>query len=207
MAEGATNSVWLCDGLSKGHRAKWFLKVADRSTQALDNEFAILQRLSPSSLPVPHVVRFLPGHHQVLLLTAVEGQMLWDLVDPRRPGFDAGSVPSLLRSYGAFLAEIHRQPIRWAPELRARFHRLIGEQEVADPRFAALVDWLSTNEPTDRSMCFVHGDYNVANVLVRDGSPDRNRRLGVLRDWLEGIRDRLVTPCPNAFLGHDHRAP
>jgi aminoglycoside phosphotransferase (APT) family kinase protein len=170
MGEGATNSVWLCDGLSNGRRAKWFLKVADRSTRALNNEFAILQRLSLSSLPVPHVVRFLEGDHQVLLLTAVEGQMLWDLVDPRRPGFDTQSVPPLLRAYGACLGEIHRQPIPWTPELRARFYGLIGEQEVADPRFAVLVDWLSANEPTDRSMCFVHGDYNVANVMVSDGA-------------------------------------
>lgn len=103
--------------------------------------------------------------------------MLWDLVDPRRPDFEKSSVVANLRSFGACLAQIHREPVAWPSEQRPRSYELIGEQELDDRRFAPLIDWLHAHRPRERSAAFVHGDFNVANVLF-----GRGRITGVV-DW------------------------
>ncbi len=45
----------------------------------------------------------------------------------------------------------------------------MGEEDAADPRFRTLVNWLGSHEVAPRDYVFVHGDYNTANILCKDG--------------------------------------
>jgi aminoglycoside phosphotransferase len=92
--DAGTNSVWFLGGTAGDREVSWILKVADRSAKALRNECAILQRLASSAVPAPEVVRFIDGDPQILLLSRLDGTMLWDLVDdPRFRPLIAGSLP------------------------------------------------------------------------------------------------------------------
>jgi aminoglycoside phosphotransferase (APT) family kinase protein len=53
----------------------------------------------------------------------------------------------------------------------------MGEEHFEDRRFRELVQWLYDNEPPDKNLVFVHGDFNTANVLISNGAVS-----GVL-DW------------------------
>jgi len=94
-----TNSVFLCRGWYRQSPVEGYLKIADRTTRSLENERSVLKRLALSDIPVPAVVASGVDPTPFLFLTAVPGTMLWDLIDPRRPGYDKSTVLPNLRAY------------------------------------------------------------------------------------------------------------
>ena len=167
---GETNSVYLCEGRFRGSFVEAFLKIADRTTQSLENERFVLDRVSVSDIPVPFVITSGGGSKPFLLLSKLRGIMLWDRIDPHRAHYEKTSVIENLRAYGEMLARIHALEFDWPAQPRARFEGLIGEENVAESQFQNLVAWIDQNpqEPTRRT--FVHGDFNTANVLVDGGA-------------------------------------
>lgn len=172
-----TNSVYFCKVRFRGASAEAFLKVADRTTQSLENERSALDRLSASNIPVPSVLASGRRGKPFLLLSRLPGVMLWDRIDPRRPHFEKSSVEKNLRAYGELLARIHALEFDWPAQRRASLEGLIGEECVADTRFQNLVAWINRNRPERPERTFVHGDFNTGNVLV-----DGDAISGVI-DW------------------------
>jgi len=172
-----TNSVFFCRGWHRQSPVEGYLKIADRTTRSLENERSVLERLALSDIPVPTVVASGGDPTPFLFLTAAPGTMLWDFIDPRRPGYDKSTVLPNLRAYGELLARIHALDVNWADQPRARLEGLIGEERVLDRRFQDLVEWINQNHPSHSKGNFIHGDFNTANVLL-----DRGAVSGVL-DW------------------------
>lgn len=166
---GETNSVYLCRGRFRSHPVQGYLKVADRRTRSLENERSVLDRIATTSIPAPPVIASGGGRKPFLFLAAVPGTMLQDLVDPRRPSYDRGTVTRNLRAYGELLARIHALEIAWADQPRAGLEGLIGEERASDARFRDLARWIAANQPRRANRTFVHGDFNTANVLLTGG--------------------------------------
>jgi len=172
-----TNSVYFCRGRLMQSDLECYLKLADRSTQSLENERTILEHIGTSVIPVPKVIAFGGSPKPYLVLSRLPGTMLWDLIDPRRSEFRKDRVLRDLQLYGATLARIHTLDVDWSDQRRANLEGPIGPEEGRDTRSRKLMDWLSANRPPRIRQSFVHGDYNTANVLI-DGSV-----VGGVIDW------------------------
>src|SRR5207247_10087940 len=69
-----------------------------------------------------------------------------------------------------------RQVDRWT----AFLERIKGREL---PGFDAAADWLREHKPIDFVPGIMHGDYQFANVMFRDGAP---ARLAAIVDWEMG---------------------
>lgn len=172
-----TNSVYFCRGRSGRSPFEGYLKIADRTARSLANEESVLNRIALTDIPVPAVIASGGGTRPFLLVATVPGTMLWDLVDPRRPGYQKGTVLQNLRAYGVQLAQVHALGIAWADQPRSKLEGLIGEQGIANGRFRDLVAWINANRPSQHECTFVHGDFNTANVLLN------GRAVSGVLDW------------------------
>jgi aminoglycoside phosphotransferase (APT) family kinase protein len=177
VPDAGTNSVYFCRGRFMQSDLECYLKVADRATQSIENERAILEHIHASAIPIPRVIAFGGAPKPYLLLSRLPGSMLWDLIDPRRSAYRKDEVLRNLQLYGATLARIHALDVDWSDQRRSNLEEPIAPEEGQDTRFRYLVDWLSVNRPTRIRRSFVHGDYNTGNVLI-DGS-----QLGGVLDW------------------------
>ncbi len=101
-----------------------------------------------------------------------------DLVDPRRADITRDLARQGLERFGETLANIHALPLHWTRQVRGALESLDNRAKpVDDPDAATVVNWLVANAPTAREITFVHGDYNVANVLLDAGS------VAAVLDW------------------------
>jgi Ser/Thr protein kinase RdoA (MazF antagonist) len=166
VPDASTNSVYFCRGRFMQSDLECYLKVADRATQSIENERAILEHIRASPIPIPKVIAFGGAPKPYLLLSRLPGSMLWDLIDPRRSAYRKDAVLRHLQLYGATLARIHALDVDWSDQRRSNLEEPISFEEGQDIRFRYLVDWLSANRPTHIRRSFVHGDYNTGNARV-----------------------------------------
>lgn len=167
---GETNDVFFCNAEFEGQPLSAYIKVGKGLNSNLANEKAILDRLALTAIRTPRVLWYGNLTKEVLVLEALPGLMIWDYIDPRRRGFDKDKVLSHLRAYGECLGQIHNLSLDWAPQRRPRLYGFIGEEDVEDIRFQRLVTWLQTHAPACNPRTFVHGDFNTASVLFKNGS-------------------------------------
>lgn len=170
ITTGETNDVFFCTGEFEGKPQALYVKAARSSNSSLANERAVLDRLVSTSIRVPRVLWHDSSTREVLVLEALPGVILWDLIDPRRTMFDRAKSLFYLHAYGECLAQIHALSIAWPPQRRPALYSLIGEENVADDRFQRLVAWLRSRPRACDDRTFVHGDFNTASVLFRDGA-------------------------------------
>ena len=184
--DAGTHHVFRCRlerrGSGSDASAPCFLKVARAptvagATHAFENEAAVLTALSTSGIPVPAVHAAGGAPLPYLLLGALPGVMVWDLVDPRRAAHVPAAALHGLAQFGAALARIHALPLAWSPQRRRKIESLEGSEPVEVDGSPGILDWLRANVPAQRSTGFVHGDFNVANVLLHDG------RVSAVLDW------------------------
>lgn len=164
---GETNTVYQIRGRYQGVPLLAYLKCSRNSSRYIANEYAVLKALESSGIPAPSVVWVSEERH-LLLLEAMDGLMLWDIIDPRREHYRETQVLGALQHYGELLGRIHGLALECALQPRTRLYGLIGEEHVPDARFTILIEWLTTHESAHRDDVFVHGDYNTANVLLCD---------------------------------------
>lgn len=167
---GETNDVFFCTGEFQGRPVSAYIKAAKRPNLNLANERSVLDRLAATDMPVPRVLWYGNAAREVLVVEAVPGAIIWDCIDPRRGSFLESTRLAYLRAYGECLGRIHALPIEWPPQKRSRLCGLIGEEAVDDGRFQRLVSWLRAHPTACGEPVFVHGDFNTASVLVRDGA-------------------------------------
>ncbi|MBN1583836.1 MAG: aminoglycoside phosphotransferase family protein [Anaerolineae bacterium] len=174
---GETNDVYYCRGAFDGRAIRAYIKINKHPHLSLDNEYAILNALGNSSIPVPNVIWYGGKQNNLLIVEAVPGAMIWDAIDPRRGPYHIEQALSCLAAYGECLAQIHNLAIVWPPQKRPRLYGFIGEQRMQDKRFRRLVSWIQANDDISPGQVFVHGDFNTASVLL-----DGEAISGVI-DW------------------------
>ena len=196
--------------LDRSGRAALYLKIAPRA-QRMELLWE-KQRLDwlQGRLPVPAVVGYATDdRHEYLLLTALPGRHVADLVD-QQPN------EKVVHTLATGLRAIHALPSHDCPfdmtldrEIeRARFNvvnGLVDEADFDDTRLgrtaAELFEELQTKRPADEDLVFTHGDYCLPNVMV-----DRGEISGFV-DWgRAGVADRykdiaLASEEPGAKYG------
>jgi aminoglycoside phosphotransferase (APT) family kinase protein len=167
---GELNNLYLVKGKYQGKPLTAYLKFCKNPSRSLINEYNKLYALASSGIPAPKVL-WASEARTVLLLEALEGNMVWDSIDPRRGAYDRQNAFNALRQCGEMLGKLHALQIECAIQPRTRMYALEKEeQEADDPRFQQLSAWLNANEIAPRDYVFVHGDYNTANILINDGA-------------------------------------
>jgi aminoglycoside phosphotransferase (APT) family kinase protein len=188
--------------------------AAKRATQPpftdwLQREWAVLQALTATSLPVPRVHTFVERERQQgsecwLLMDYLPGETLRTVL---RREHDAPIRHNLLTAFGSLLATVHRcvPPAgmgapgqTWLDRMLDRAEQYL-QQYVVDGT-SGLLQRLRTRRPPPVPECLIHGDYTLDNVLVQDGI------LVGLIDWAGGASGdprydlALATkPRPEAF--------
>lgn len=178
IPEGETNDVYFCRSVLDGKDVDFFLKISKNpEADLLKNEADVLQALQLHDFPVPCVLFSCHNRRSFIALEEIQGTTLWDFIDPRRKKYASHKLQIYLFEYGKWLALIHRLPLKWNHQKRTRLYECIGEELEEDPRFIELISWLDVNKPDKSESVFVHGDYNIASVII-----DEDEIKGIL-DW------------------------
>ena len=177
VPEGETNSVFFCQGLVRGERKEFFLKINKNPKINLINEENVIKALKTHGIPVPSILFASHNGNDFIAVEKISGVLLWDLIDPRRNNSNSQSREKCLFEYGKWLAKIHQLPIKWEKQKRSKLYGFIGEEVEEDQRFKNIVNWIKTNRPQRQEDVFVHGDYNTASVIF-----DSNQLQGII-DW------------------------
>lgn len=178
MSDGETNDVYRGTARIEGRRIGVFIKIGKPLGTSLRNEAAVLQELQRINILAPRVVWSGTMGNDVLIVEAIPGELLWDIIDPRRAPYQGPDLAlSSLRQFGECLSRIHNLPLSWPPQPRTRLYGLIGEEFVEDEPFRRLVAWLQSRPVPQTEPVFVHGDYHTASVLFENGAA-----TGVI-DW------------------------
>lgn len=178
-ALAGTNDVYACEGTFRGKPIRFYVKAGkyDHPMLDLSNEWAILEELAASGIPVPRVLWYSAEGRKALAIDAIAGRPLEEYIDPSGHHYAESKVQPYLRQYGECLARIHDLSLRWSPHKRARMAGLAGEQHVEDEAFGPSIAWLLANEPSDKTEVLVHGDLNVTHVFF-----DEDTVTGII-DW------------------------
>ena len=173
------------------------------SAHAIDREYRVMAALAVSVVPLPHMYCLCEDPSVIgtkfYVMEMVEGRL-----------FKATSLPTLKPSERSdvyidlvrVLAALHevdpsavglgefgrpgnyfaRQVRRWTRQYRD------SETEVIEA-MDRLVDWLPEHLPEEVSLCIVHGDYRLGNVLLHPTEP----KVAALLDWeLSTLGDGLA---------------
>ncbi|MEP0962546.1 MAG: phosphotransferase [Roseobacter sp.] len=165
-----------------------------KSAHAVDREFRVMEALARTDVPVPKVLH-LSGEHsplgpQFLVMEMVVGRIFWD---PALPDISKSERSKIYDEMNKTLAALHsvdptavglddfgkpgnyfeRQLIRWSGQYQKTATASLPD---ADWLMAWLAETLVTD---DGSMCIVHGDYRIDNMIF---SPSETSVCAVL-DW------------------------
>jgi aminoglycoside phosphotransferase (APT) family kinase protein len=169
--------------------------VAKRATQPryrawLQREYAVLQALAETTLPVPHIHTCVPSAHadceSWLLMSYLPGEPLRTAL---RSTSDPISHQTLLIAFGQLLQGIHHCPLppSLAHEELSWLDRTLNQaafalqHEVVDGT-PELLQYVQQNRPSVVHETLIHGDCTLDNVLVHNGA------VCGLIDWAGGGR-------------------
>src|SRR5450830_335686 len=179
LAGGQSNPTWLltpAQGEPRVLRAKPGPQAALLpSAHAIEREFAVLQALQGSEVPVPQVHRFCADESVIgaafYLMAYVPGRVLRDA---SLPGMSPAERTALHDEAHRVLAALHR--VDW----RARGLQDFGRTEASMER---LIEWLPAHIPASArdpgALALLHGDFRLENMVFHPSEP---RVLAVL-DW------------------------
>jgi aminoglycoside phosphotransferase (APT) family kinase protein len=159
----------------------------------LRREFQALQKLYPTSIPVPKVYDMgeeIPGF-SFIIMEKVEGQSMFNALDSMTEGAEK---TELWKQFSRILADINTLDWRSIgfdfldpPEgeygyINRRLSRLRErckglEIDCLNP----ILDWLEANKPPSDHYVLLHSDYHPGNVMVNKGE------IAAIVDW-EGVR-------------------
>jgi aminoglycoside phosphotransferase (APT) family kinase protein len=167
------------------------------SAHAIEREYAVMQGLQGSSVPVPAMLCLCEDESVIgrafYIMEFMQGQVLWD---QSLPGMTTGERGAIYNEMNRVIAALHTVPFaekglanygkpgnyferqigRWSKQYQASITQPIPEMD-------RLMAWLPAHIPEmarDESMVsIVHGDYRLDNLMFAPGQP---KVLAVL-DW------------------------
>jgi aminoglycoside phosphotransferase (APT) family kinase protein len=185
-AQGMTSQVMIL-------RTQHGVFVAKCATQPryrtwLQREYAVLQALTETALPVPQAHLYVPSanadRESWLLMSYIPGEPLRAAL---RSTSDPTSRHTLLMAFGQLLQTIHNCPVPAALDQQAATwldrtldqaaFALQHEQVDGTPE---LLRYVQQNRPSAKQETLIHGDCTLDNVLVD------NEVICVLIDWAAG---------------------
>jgi aminoglycoside phosphotransferase (APT) family kinase protein len=173
-----------------GQQGAFVVKCASqpRYRTWLRREYAVLQALAETTLPVPRVHLYIPSAHQEreswLLMEYLPGEPLRTAL---RTTSDPLSHHSLLTAFGQLLRTVHSHPLPVAltQEKLSWLDRTLAQaafalkHEVVDGT-PELLQYVQQNRPLPNHETLIHGDSTLDNVLVHNGT------ISGLIDWAGG---------------------
>jgi aminoglycoside phosphotransferase (APT) family kinase protein len=166
-----------------------------KGAHAIDREAMVLQALERAGYPVAHVFALCKDDSVIgswfYIMECIQGRIFWDATVP---GVASGSRADYFDAMNATLARLHTLDYRSVGldeygKAGNYFERQIGrwsKQYMADTPFAGrndcmdkMIEWLPRHIPEDQTICLIHGDYRIDNLIFHPTEP---RVLAVL-DW------------------------
>lgn len=168
VSEGETNDVFYGFGKFNNKPYDAYIKINKNPKLSLLNENYLLLRLTQSGIKVPAVLWHGCINRETIILQALKGNMLWDYIDPRRKLYTHDKILAYLYEYGKSLAEIHNLPLQCEKQIRQKLYNVIDEEKNDDFEYQEIIEWLKAQNISCNYDTFVHGDYNLANVIFSE---------------------------------------
>jgi len=176
--EGETNDVLYGYGSFENSKKAAYVKINKNPKLSLVNEYKLLKQLFQSDIEVAKVLWHGSINRETLIIQALQGNMLWDYIDPRRELYNEDKVLAYLFEYGRTLAEIHSQSVQCDKQIRQKLYNILdAERDSGLYDFKEIINWLEKQNVIHNFNTFVHGDFNLANVLMY-----KDKVSGVI-DW------------------------
>lgn len=193
FAGGASNPTFLLESDSESIvlRSKPFGKLAAKA-HAIDREYRVLNALGNTDFPVPKTFFYCDNTDVIgaefYVMEYVQGRVMEDYTIPESSPSERAAIYD---SMNAAMAQLHRinpddigladygKPGNYFERQIAIWMRGYEQQEESLPRFEELASWLTHNMIRDERRSIVHGDYQLANILL---APDAPNVVAVL-DW------------------------
>jgi aminoglycoside phosphotransferase (APT) family kinase protein len=163
------------------------------SAHAVEREYAVMQALGPTEVPVPNM-RLLCEDSAVIgtpfyIMDFVDGRVLTDLQltdipKPDRAAYYYAMADGLaalhrvdwraagLENFGKPEAYVARQISRWT-------RQYLASNPEPNPDMEALIAWLPAHVPADEAAVIAHGDFRLGNLMFAPTAPD----LLAILDW------------------------
>jgi aminoglycoside phosphotransferase (APT) family kinase protein len=173
------------------------------SAHAVDREYRVISALRTQSFPVAEPLVYCADESVAgtafYVMGFVDGRVFWE---PQMPGSNPTERAAVYDSMNATISHLHgldpgkiglgdfgkgenyvgRQVERWSKQYRASETEKIDAME-------RLIDWLPKHIPPNASVCLVHGDYRLDNLIT---AHEQAKIIAVL-DWeLSTLGDPLA---------------
>lgn len=173
------------------------------SAHAVDREYRVISALRTQSFPVAEPLVYCADESVAgtafYVMGFVDGRVFWE---PQMPGSNPTERAAVYDSMNATISHLHgldpgkiglgdfgkgenyvgRQVERWSKQYRASETEKIDAMEL-------LIDWLPKHIPPNASVCLVHGDYRLDNLII---AHEQAKIIAVL-DWeLSTLGDPLA---------------
>src|SRR5205807_7241384 len=182
LGGGASKEAWSVD--ADGERLlvrRAAASVIHRHTLSLRDELAVLEAAHEAGVKAPRPYGYIPelAGREAFVMERLEGETIGRrIVQKDELARARAALPVQMAEE---LAKIHAIPaarVSFLPD--AKLERMVEElDEVGEPHPAIELGlwWLRENRPPPREPVFVHGDYRIGNLVVREDG-----LAGVL-DW------------------------
>ncbi|SET68170.1 Phosphotransferase enzyme family protein [Oceanobacillus limi] len=208
--QGCTSDV----GIVEAYGNKYVLKRAKEKLyrQWLEKEAEVLQLLSGTALPVPKIHQHIvdeKNDQSWIVMNYIEGISLGEALQQSHTENDR---LDLIYQYGKILKKLHETPCpielikqkSWLEDMLEQSQFNLDHYEVDGNQ--RLLDELRETKPKDYPQSFIHGDFTIDNVLVRDG-----KVVGII-DWSGGAYGDprydaalAIRPKPKAFENEEDK--
>ncbi len=167
-------------GEEQGRQGKYFLKYTDLHGVDIAHEAEILKPLQQDPLAMAPRLVEVEAENAFLVTAQMEGVSLSEDIQ-------ATGLPTLDYCYelGRTLARVHQIGSELPEGVYTRFHDIPRLSFNDRYQRYPIATWLENHKPDHINRCFIHGDFQLNNILWRDG-----KVCGIL-DWeLAGMGNR-----------------
>ncbi len=172
-----------------GRHSENLILRASRDKGQLRREFQVLQKLCPTSIPVPKVYGIgeeIPGF-SFIIMEKIEGQSMFNALESMT---EEAEVTELWRQFSRILADINT--LDWRSIGFDFLDPPEGEYDYINWQLSRLrewckgfgidclnpiLDWLEANKPPSDHYVLLHGDFHPGNAMVNKGE------IAAIVDW------------------------
>ncbi len=165
-----------------------------KSAHAVDREYRAMSGLAGTGVPVPRTYGLCEDDSVIgttfYIMEFIEGRVIWDFYTDRYSNKDRAEIfdsacdalsklhcvdyrAAGLEDFGREGQYVQRQYKRWASQYE------YTRDAIANPSLDALIEWIPDNIPEGDETSIVHGDPQIANMIMH---PTRNEVAAIL-DW------------------------
>lgn len=193
FAGGASNPTYLLDC----NQGKWVLRSKPpgklvSNAHATDREYRIINALGKTDFPVPKTLCYCDDASvtgaEFYVMEFVQGRVNEDYTIPDSNPTERAAIYD---SMNATMAHLHRidpdaiglsdygKPGNYFERQISIWMRQYQQQDEENTRFEELGSWLTTNLIKDEQRSIVHGDFQLANMIIAPDSP----KVATVLDW------------------------